>query len=415
MEKNSITQIQIDEQGRLTLPPEWVKRLGLQPGATVRLEEQANGVNISRSSASLARVYIEPTNICNLDCRTCIRNVWDEPLGHISAATFASILSGLSAFSPTPLVFFGGFGEPLAHPKIVDMVAAAKQAGAAVEMITNGILLHESVARALIEVGLDRLWVSLDGATPASYTDVRLGAELPRVLDNLTVLQRLRGRKDTPRLGIAFVAMKRNIHELPRVIRLGANLGADQFSISNVLPHTLEMRAETLYQVSQYEHEPMPSTWSPLISLPRLDVNQLTQASLLEVLKENHLLNIARQSLDWGANRCPFIEKGSLSIRWDGWVSPCLSLLHSNQNYLENTLRKSEAYHVANINQHSLVEIWNQPAYVALRQRLLAFDFSPCSICNSCSMAESNLKDCYGSVTPACGGCLWAQGLIQCP
>jgi hypothetical protein len=30
-------------------------------------------------------------------------------------------------------------------------------------------------------------------------------------------------------------------------------------------------------------------------------------------------------------------------------------------------------------------------------------------------MADENLEDCFGSPTPACGGCLWAQGFIQCP
>jgi len=50
-----------------------------------------------------------------------------------------------------------------------------------------------------------------------------------------------------------------------------------------------------------------------------------------------------------------------------------------------------------------------------LRERLLAFDFSPCTICNSCDMADVNLEDCCGSPTPSCGGCLWAQGFIRCP
>jgi hypothetical protein len=52
---------------------------------------------------------------------------------------------------------------------------------------------------------------------------------------------------------------------------------------------------------------------------------------------------------------------------------------------------------------------------VALRERLLAFDFAPCTVCNSCDMADENLEDCFGSTAPACGGCLWAQGFIQCP
>ena len=65
------------------------------------------------------------------------------------------------------------------------MVAKVKALGATVELITNGTLLTQEMSGRLIEAGLDVLWVSLDGATPESYADVRLGAALPEVLANL--------------------------------------------------------------------------------------------------------------------------------------------------------------------------------------------------------------------------------------
>jgi MoaA/NifB/PqqE/SkfB family radical SAM enzyme len=109
------------------------------------------------------------------------------------------------------------------------------------------------------------------------------------------------------------------------------------------------------------------------------------------------------------------VEKGSVSIRWDGAISPCLPLLHTHRSYLDFRPRTSHAFCVGNVNQRSLTEAWSDPGYVGLRERLLAFDFAPCTICNSCDMADENLEDCFGSPTPACGGCLWAQGFIQCP
>ena len=45
----------------------------------------------------LAKLYIEPTNQCNMRCRTCIRNVWDEALGKMSDAVFDRIIEGLRA------------------------------------------------------------------------------------------------------------------------------------------------------------------------------------------------------------------------------------------------------------------------------------------------------------------------------
>ena len=246
---------------------------------------------------------------------------------------------------------------------------------------------------------------------------MRLGAALPEVIANLRSLKEMRGAMSdaAPRLGIAFVAMRRNIADLPELVRLGRSLGADRFSISNVLPHTPELRDEMLYLRSFYESNLDSSEWSPLIELPRLDINPLSGESLLGALKNRYMLSIAGQALDGGTNTCPFIEKASLSVRWDGSVSPCLSLLHTHESFLDNHVRQSLSFAVGSLQERSLSDIWNDPAYRALRERLLQFDFSPCTYCNSCEMADTNQEDCFGNDAPACGGCLWAQGFIQCP
>ena len=410
-------QVRLDDQGHLVLPPDLVERFGLVEGAVVRLEERGDAIALGRSSTSLARVYVEPTTLCNLFCRTCIRNVWDEPPGLMSPGTFARVLAGVREISPAPTVFFGGFGEPFAHPGLLDMVAAAKEAGCPVELITNGTMLDEATRRTLVRIGLDRLWVSIDGATPQSYADVRLGDALPQVLESLARLRELRNATATslPRLGIAFVAMKRNITDLPEVIRLGQKLGADRYSVSNVLVHTPEMREQVLYARSIDAEEVEPSAWAPEVSLPRMDVDELTAERLARMTAGRNGRSLPGWAGSGRANMCPFVEKGSVSVRWDGAISPCLPLLHTHRSYLDFRPRTSHAFSVGNVNERSLAEAWSDPAYVALRGRLLAFDFAPCTICNSCDMADENLEDCFGSPTPACGGCLWAQGFIRCP
>lgn len=416
MKKRSTLNIEVDDQGRFILPVEVGKRYGLAPGGKARLEEGLNGFRISRSSNSLARVYIEPTTLCNLDCATCMRNVWDEPPGQMSEAVFHRILEGIRTLQPTPSVFFGGFGEPLTHPHIIEMVAQAHQAGAKVELITNGILLTVETTRQLTGAGLHRIWVSIDGATPQGYADVRIGDALPEIIENLRSRQKQWYlNQEAPYLGIAIVAMKRNFAELPEIMRLGKNLGADQFSITNVYPHTPELRAEMLYSKSLYESELDSSHWAPLIDLPRMDINPASLDILEKVLFYRHVLSIARQEVELGMNTCPFVEKGSLSVRWDGAVSPCLALLHTHDAYLDDHIRRSHAYAVGSLKEKPLIDIWNDASYRALRERLVQFDFSPCTCCNSCEMAETNLEDCYGNLQPACGGCLWAQGFIQCP
>jgi len=85
-------------------------------------------------------------------------------------------------------------------------------------------------------------------------------------------------------------------------------------------------------------------------------------------------------------------------------VSPCLPLLHTHESFLDFRQRKSHAYAVGNVNDRGLLDLWNDQGYVALRERLMAFDFAPCILCNSCDMADENLEDCFGSPAPTCGG-----------
>ncbi|MBW6473601.1 MAG: SPASM domain-containing protein [Anaerolineaceae bacterium] len=417
MKKPEILRIDLDENGHLVIPAEVAAEYGLTDGALVRLQHSEGGFRLTRSTASLVRVYIEITNLCNLNCSTCMRNVWDEPMGSMDMLTFEKILAGIKGLDPLPTVFIGGFGEPLAHPQFLEMVAAARKLGAQVEFITNGILLSEEIVKTLVDLNVQRVWVSIDGATPSSYADVRLGDELPLVTENLYQMQRVKVNKarSRPRLGIAFVAMKKNIQDLPDVIRLGKNVGADKFSVSNLLPHTAPQKKEILYARSMDDMELQPSRWSPEVILPRMDLNALTIEVIDRVMKSNNLLNLARQPLKMAVDSCPFLEKGSVSIRWDGAISPCLPLLHTHQSFLDDTLRINHAHSFGNIHAAGLLDIWQSPAYVQFREKLQAFDFSFCTYCNSCDMAESNLEDCFGNDHPTCGGCLWAQGFIQCP
>ncbi len=410
-------ELHVDDDGRLTISPEIARRLGLMPGATVHAELNGRGLQVRQTIHRLSKVYIEPTTHCNLACRTCVRNVWDEPMGQMSDATYARVMAGIQAFPLPQKVFFGGFGEPLFHPGIIEMVRQAKARGAFVELITNGTLLDENRSRQLIAAGLDRLWVSLDGATPESYTDVRLGAALPTVIANVERFRSLRptAMMPTPEIGIVFVAMERNYHDLPDVLRLARKLGASHFMVSNVLPHTPEMRREVLYAYAMSNDTFFPSPRQPELVMPKMDAARLADPALYEAICGNWNLNFVGTHSQLTSDRCPFIEAGATAIGWDGGVSPCLPLLHSNHNYLNGLDRHARRYIVGNINERDLPDLWQAPEYVAFRARVQAFDFAPCTICDGCVLSETNEEDCYGNGFPTCGGCLWAQGFVQCP
>lgn len=407
----------VDEHGRLVLPTELANRFGFVAGTSVLIDEEINGLHFHRPTASLAKVYIEPTSQCNLNCRICIRNIWNEPMGRMSSAIFERIISGIKSFESPPTVFFGGFGEPLSHPEIVEMVSGIKAINCRVELITNGTLLTPKLSRALINAGLDMLWVSLDGATPKSYEDLRLGAELSKVLQNIENFHKSRrlSHRPTPEIGIAFVAMKQNLNDLPALMQLRLRLGVAHYFITNLLPYSREMCSEILYHRVLHDIPYIPSKWVPDLDLPRMDANE----DILEV--RNYLLrggcNLSYNGDNLGRanDRCPFIGKGATAIAWDGSMSPCLPLLHNHESYLRERPRFSHRYVIGNLADKELIELWNSSDYFSFRNKIQEFNFSPCTICGGCDLSEENKEDCYGNTFPTCGGCLWAQGVIQCP
>ena len=417
--KQTIAWAEVDEQGRLILPPEVARQYGLNPGSKVRLDEGTNFVRMHRPVTHLNKVYIEPTVACNLDCITCFRNAWDQPIGRMTEETFESILSGLKQMDPIPSVYFGGIGEPLFHQKTIEWIRRIKkELGVKVEVITNGTILTEKKTRELIDSGLDTLWVSLDGATPEGFADVRLGAEFPVIIKNLRRLFEMRGPGHFPKpeIGVAFVAMKRNINDLSKIIKLGHTFGARYYSVSNVQPATEEMQKDRLYLRTMRNIAYLPSPVLPKLSLPKMDFNEDTVAALTEAF--NSGVNISFAGNNWGGANdvCNFVESGTMSIAWTGDVSPCWPLMHTHTSYLHGKPRLSEKHIIGNVSEKTLEEIWLDPEYLAYRERLHNFIFAPCTFCGGCDLSETNVEDCLGNdIAPVCGGCLWAQGIIQCP
>lgn len=416
--KQTTAWAEVDEQGRLIIPADIVREYGLQPGARVRLDEGNNFVRMHRPVTHLTKVYIEPTVACNLDCITCFRNAWEQPIGRMSDETFERILAGLKTLDPIPNVYFGGIGEPLFHPKTVEWVARVKELGVKVELITNGTTLTEKKSRELVDSGLDILWVSIDGASPETYADVRLGAELPTIIANLRRLMKMRkaGHYPKPEIGIAFVAMKRNIGDLPQVIKLGRSLRAQYFSVSNLQPATDEMQAERLYTKVTNNIAYLPAPRLPRLSLPKMDFDETTREALVAAF--NSGCNVSYAGNNWGGANdvCNFVENGTMSIAWTGDVSPCWPLMHTHVSYLHGKPRLAKKHITGNVRERSLADLWLDPEYLAYRERLHNFAFAPCTFCGGCDLSEANEEDCLGNtIAPVCGGCLWAQGVIQCP
>lgn len=367
----------------------------------------------------LRKVYVEIAAACNLDCVMCVRQAWAEPVGFMPLAVCDGLLCQLGELPAPPAVHLGGYGEPLHHPDFLEIVRRAKARGLRVEVTTNGTLLDTRTAGELLDLGLDRLMVSLDGATPASYGDIRVGADLRRVIENMRTLYRMKlhraGRHNNPQVGIAFVAMKRNVADLPKLPMLATQIGAWTIQVSNLLPHTAEMEQQILYRAALTACAFRASRWVPNMSLPKFDLNDDTLEPLRGVFSATASISVLDASLSGRNDWCRFAHEGYAAVRWDGEVSPCLELLHDHPVYVRGRRKDVTHYSLGNITQQPMAALWESPAFAGHRSRLRAFPFSPCSTCGGCERFADNQIDCTESAFPTCGGCLWAQGFIQCP
>lgn len=371
---------------------------------------------------SLTKLYVEITTACNLDCIMCVRRAWNERIGSMPRTSFAALMQQAAELPCPPTIHLSGYGEPMAHPHFLEFVRLAKETGAKVEATSNGTLLDEEMARALLDLDLDRLVVSLDGASSASFEEIRARGSFQQVIDNLHTLKRLRmqgvgrrgGRHANPQLALAFVAMRENIADLDKLPRLANQLGAWEILVSNLVPHTAELEQEILYSRALTACAYRASRWVPSLSLPKLDFNADTLEPIAGVFNTTASVNMVGASLSARNDYCRFVQEGYAAVRSDGEVSPCLSLLHDHPEYIRGRRKDVTHHSFGNINRRTLGEIWASPAFVEFREQVRAFHFSPCTTCGGCERFPYNFEDCTGNGFPTCGGCLWAQGFVQC-
>jgi len=369
----------------------------------------------------LRKLYIEPTTKCNLNCKMCFRHTWfDEPFCDLSLEQVRHVINSMPTSVET--VFFGGMGEPLFHPDICEMIRTAADTGAEVELLTNGTLLTDTMIRQILDAGLSRLWISIDNLdTEADSTksDHSGHDHAGQVLQNIRRLNQIRQNQlSSLSLGITFVAMKSNIHQLANLPYFISKYLVDEVNISNISPVDESARDEMLYGVlvDMYAGPGMGSRL-PTVRLPFFDMNIPEVAAGIQSLmtKQNFQLCVNDQPVLRKAGYCKFVQEGMTFVRSDGGVAPCMALLHNGYTWFNHIRRKITRCTFGNIREQSLAEIWNSDAYRAFRQKFDTFDFAPCLYCGHCELFAENQQDCIGNSHPTCGGCLWAEGVLSCP
>ena len=103
-----------------------------------------------------SRVYVEITNICNMNCSFCHGH--GRPARRMNEAEFSRVLDQLEG--KTQYIYYHLMGEPLTHPQLPEFLQMAARRGFRSVITTNGTLLHRRGAE-LLAAPVHKISISL--------------------------------------------------------------------------------------------------------------------------------------------------------------------------------------------------------------------------------------------------------------
>lgn len=125
-------------------------------------------------------ITVFPIYACNFKCRYCMQSLPPEERRNTCTETlmtmeiYRKFVDELAEMGGSKAFHFAGYGEPLLHPNIVEMVRYAKEKRVAetVDIVTNGVLLTKKMIHGLVDAGLDHMRISLQGLNAARYEEM---------------------------------------------------------------------------------------------------------------------------------------------------------------------------------------------------------------------------------------------------
>lgn len=424
-----------------------------------------------------AKIVVEPTTFCQLRCEMCVKQAVDAGIedGEMSRQTFQRLEPALAGAES---LVFSGIGEPLLHKDLEELISLAREQmpkKGRIGIQSNGCLLKGSRIASLIDAGLDVICISVDAATPESFSKIRSGGKIEDIESTVDVLRRHSAAKHRPTLqwGIEFVLMKQNFRDLPAVVRWAADSGASFAIVTHVVPYGQATESECVYSpntrtslefyrrwkekaasggldLDRYLKQRWKYHWKagktpaekaladfgrqmlneayeqhiPLHLFNLMDENVAEQKRIRKLFAETRAIAADREltlTLPELAPKlqrtCHFVEDGSIFVSWKGDVFPCYFLWHDYAFYQNGRKVRVTAKAFGNLAQQSPLEIWNSDAFRSFRSKVIRYDYP---FCENCNLGPCNLFtekafefDCYAKDIP-CGTCPWCGGLLHC-
>jgi radical SAM protein with 4Fe4S-binding SPASM domain len=314
-------------------------------------------------------VQIEPVGQCNLACRMCpvVMRGDGGPGKPPAFMPFETYCRLVDEFQGATELQLQGLGEPLLHPRFFDMVAYAVSRGLEVSTNTNLTALSRRRAEECVKSGLARLHISLDAADAAAYEYIRIGSRYERVVRNLELLLEARRRLDAARPEIRLVAvlMRRNLDELPGLVRFAHQTGIAALSVQHLAHDFTEATLPPKYASMREFVDAETLTGEDPARIER--VFAATRELAVQLGIELRLPRIQQQ----GARGCDWPWRGAY-VAYSGEAMPCCMVATPDR------------VNFGNMASDGVAAVWDNAHYNAFRERLASEE--PPEICRGCSL-----------------------------
>lgn len=185
-------------------------------------------------------LHVGVTTLCNLRCPGCPTGT--KALGrkgeHLDFDLYCRVVDELR--STLMFMLFWDWGEPLMHPQLSEMIAYAKRSHIKTVISTSGTIFNsdEHVDR-LVAARPDVVIVCIDGATQETYSTYRVGGQLSDALSTLKRLAAAKVRRQSPYPLVEFrsLATKYTEDQMPQLLSMAEDVGADVFSVKTLRPY----------------------------------------------------------------------------------------------------------------------------------------------------------------------------------
>lgn len=276
------------------------------------------------------RIQIEITNRCNYTCGMCPRDSFNLPENDISFGLFQEIIDKLE--SPYNITL-AGWGEPLLHPALVDMIIYTKGKGHKVGVTTNGLLLSHFIDK-FIQT-LDKLTISLD-STEGGNEAIDGHPSNKVVQRNIESLVKYRSCNTKPTITIQITMHEKR--QCLDTIRFAGEVGADRVylvRLNNPLGNSGFKRPSLEEELQIYQ-----------------EAEGIARKYGLQV--DNNYT-----ALDSGFLRFLYKQLRPIMYRFDGYCPKPYDYLYINIDGNATPCCDLPRYEVGNILKQSIDEIWH--------------------------------------------------------